>query len=107
MLACDGQRAQVKDSVEASFSHEDRKFKEMMARYRSGYPKLWRRGSRTPQPWVWFRARLLHTLMPSDDTFWSVVDDPVVWTIRLLMTLPVVSVVLVCTLFVAIRKRDE
>ena len=99
--------AQVQDSVSASFDQENLAYKEMLIRFRAGGPSLWPRGTRWPQPWTWFRARLLHTLMPSDETFWSAFHDPVAWTIRLLMVLPGISVLLMVVLFGAIRKRDE
>jgi hypothetical protein len=98
---------QVRDSVHAAYSYEDEAYLDMVSRFRTGAPSFWPKGQRLPQPYTWFRARLLHTLMPCDATFWSTAFDPVAWIIRIASVTPVLSALMMVFLFFAIRKRDE
>ena len=100
-------KSHIVDAVMASTSFEEAKFQRSLVRFRAKPPCFWPRARRFPQPYRWFRAKFLHTLMPSDGTFWTTFRDPCVWAIRAMMVLPVVSVLLFTLLLVFIDKRDE
>jgi hypothetical protein len=58
-------------------------------------------------PILCMRSKLLYALMPSDGTLWSTLRDPFCCIVRVLMLLPVISIVVFVLLFLVIEKRDE
>ena len=102
-----GVKGQIIDVIMASTSFEEKNFQKSLIRFRAKPPRFWPRGRRFPQPYRWFRAKFLHTLMPSDGTFWTTARDPWVWVIRLMMSMPLVGVLMFVLLFFLIDKRDE
>ena len=58
-------------------------------------------------PYQYIRSKLLYTLMPSDGTFWTTLKDPTCWVIRIMMVMPVLSVIVFAALLLMIERRDE
>lgn len=92
---------EIKEDVMFQCSYKDADFRESMMLFRA-QPPSWRR-----EPFVWFRAKVLHTLMPSDGTIWTTVRDPICWAVRVAFVLPVVGSISYVGMFFLIRKTDE
>lgn len=72
-------------------------------------PAFWPANRSLPNPYNWFRARMLYALQPADGTIWKNLRDPVALGIMLLKSTPTygINVWTFCVLFFLIDKRDE
>jgi hypothetical protein len=94
---------QIKEAAHGAFSYKVKSWQDTLARFRAKAPKFYC----DQRAFGWFRAKFLYALMPADGTFWTTMRDPACLAIRVLLFLPVSSVLLFVSLFFMITKRDE
>jgi len=70
-------------------------------------PPFWKDGERQPQPWIWFRANILHTLCPADANSWQLMREPFAIATLIARLHSATSVLAFILLYVLLPKKDE
>ncbi len=100
---------ELRDDLMQTYGRKEKKYRELRLNQWAPAPPLWSPGDALPNPYAWFRAKVLYSTQPADATIWKVTTDPICATILVIKLCPLygVNVLIFALLFLFIDKRDE